>query len=67
MTNNFQLSPDFRIERGRTARDIVTVTAAGDNLIPAMAAFIAAILAAATGTLDAIILTLDGPTLPNPR
>ena len=27
MTNNFQLSPDFTIERGRTARNIVTVTA----------------------------------------
>ena len=67
MTNNFQLSPDFRIERGRTARNIVAVTAPGYNLIPAMAAFIAAILAAATGALDSIILTLDEPTLPNPR
>jgi hypothetical protein len=65
MTNNFQLSPDFRIERGRTARNIVAVTAPGYNLIPA--AFIAAILAAATGALDSIILTLDGPTLPSPR
>jgi hypothetical protein len=49
MTNNLQLSPDFTIERGRTARNIVTVTAPaapGYNLIPAMAPFIAAILAA---------------------
>jgi hypothetical protein len=67
MKNRFEFSPDFRIERGRTARNIVTVTAPGYNLISATAAFIAVILAAATGTLDAIILTLDGPTLPNPR
>jgi hypothetical protein len=49
MTNNLQLSPDFTIERGRTARNIVTVTAPapqGYNLIPAVAPFIAAILAA---------------------
>jgi hypothetical protein len=50
MTNNFQLSPDFTIERGRTARNTMTVTAPsppGYNLIPAMAPFIAAIRAAA--------------------
>jgi hypothetical protein len=50
MINNFQLSPDFTIERGRTARNIVTVTAAaarGYDLSPAMEPFIAAILAAA--------------------
>jgi hypothetical protein len=27
MTNNFQLSPDFTLERGRAARNIKTVTA----------------------------------------
>jgi hypothetical protein len=49
MTNNFQLSPDFMIERERTPRNTATVTAQappGYNLIPAMASFIAAILAA---------------------
>ena len=67
MKNRFEFSPDFRIERGRTARNIVTVTAPGYNLISATAAFIAAILAAATGVLDAIIVTLDGTTLRNTR
>jgi hypothetical protein len=47
VTNNLQLSPDFTIERGRTARNIKTVTAPGYNLIPEMAAFMAAILEAA--------------------
>ena len=50
MTNNFQLSPDFVVRRGRTARNTMTVTAGsplGYNLIPAMAPFIAAIRAAA--------------------
>ncbi len=63
MKNRFEFSPDFRIERGRTARNIVTVTAPGNKLIPEMAPIIAAILASATGILDAIILTLDGTTL----
>ena len=47
MNNRFEFSPDFTIERGRAARNIKTVTAPGYNLIPEMAAFIAAILAAA--------------------
>jgi hypothetical protein len=47
MNYPFELSPDFTIERGRAARNINTVTAPGYNLIPEMAAFIAAILAAA--------------------
>jgi hypothetical protein len=46
MNNRFVLSPYFRIERERTARKIRTVTARGFSLIPEMAAFIAAILAA---------------------
>jgi hypothetical protein len=44
MNNRFEFSPDFTRERGRTARNIKTVTAPGYNLIPEMAAFIAAIL-----------------------
>ncbi|MDQ6867747.1 MAG: hypothetical protein M3178_04865 [Pseudomonadota bacterium] len=67
MNYRLEISPDFRIERGRTPRNIKTVTPAGDNLIPEMAAFIAAILAGVTGVLDAIILTLDGTTLPNAK
>jgi hypothetical protein len=47
MNDRFEFSPDFTIERGWTARNIVTVTAPGFNLIPEMAAFIAAILAVA--------------------
>jgi hypothetical protein len=47
MNDRFEFSPDFTIERGRTARNIVTVTAPAYNLIPEMAAFIAAILAVA--------------------
>jgi hypothetical protein len=77
MTNNLQLSPDFTIERGRTARNIVTVTAPapqGFNLIPAVAPFIAAILAAGAPerppprrrVLDAIRLTVDGTSVPKP-
>jgi hypothetical protein len=45
MRTRFVLSPYFTIARGRTARNIKTVTAAGHNLIPKMAAFVAAILA----------------------
>ncbi|MGB6324415.1 MAG: hypothetical protein WBG11_01205 [Methylocella sp.] len=45
MNNRFEVSPDFTIERGRTARNIGTVTAPADNLSPERAAFIAAILA----------------------
>jgi hypothetical protein len=62
MKNRFEFSPDFTIERKRTPRNIKTVTAAGDNLIPEIAAFIPSILARATGILDAIIHTLDGTT-----
>ncbi len=47
MINRFTVSPNFTIERERPARDIVTVTARGYNLIPEVAAFIAAILEAA--------------------
>jgi len=47
MNNRFEFSPYFSIERGRTARNIKTVMAPDYNPIPAMAAFIAAILAAA--------------------
>ena len=47
MNNRFEFSPDFTIERERTARNIETVTAPVYNLIPEMAAFIAAILAVA--------------------
>jgi hypothetical protein len=47
MNNRFEFSPYFTIERGRTARNIKTVTAPGYNSLPAMAAFVAAILAAA--------------------
>ncbi len=47
MNDRFEFSPDFTIERGRIARNIVTVTAPGYNLIPGMAAFIAAILVVA--------------------
>jgi hypothetical protein len=43
----FELSPYFTNKRERTARNIKTVTAPGYNLIPEMAAFIAAMLAAA--------------------
>jgi hypothetical protein len=67
MKNRIEFSPDFTIELKRTPRNIKTVTAAGDNLIPEMAAFIASILARATGVLDAIIHTLDGTTPPNAR
>lgn len=45
MKYHFEFSPDFTIERERTARNIKTVTAPDDNLIPKMTAFIAAILA----------------------
>jgi hypothetical protein len=37
MNDRFAFSPDFTIERGRTARIIKTVTAPGYNLIPEMA------------------------------
>jgi hypothetical protein len=47
MNNRFEFSPDFRIERERTARNIKTVTAPCYNPIPEMAAFIASILEAA--------------------
>jgi|HubBroStandDraft_6_1064221.scaffolds.fasta_scaffold3975134_1 hypothetical protein len=47
MNNCFEFSPYFTIARERTARNIKTVTARGFNLIPEMAAFIAAILEAA--------------------
>jgi hypothetical protein len=47
MNNRFEFSPGFTIERERTARNIKTVTAPGYNLIPEMAAFMAAILEAA--------------------
>jgi hypothetical protein len=47
MNNRFEFSPYFTIERERTARIIKTVTARGFNLIPEMAAFIAAFLEAA--------------------
>ncbi len=47
MNYRFELSPDFRIERGRTTRNIKTVTAEGYSGIPEVAAFIAAILEAA--------------------
>jgi hypothetical protein len=67
MNYRFELSPDFTIERGRTTRNIKTVTTPGYNLINEVAAFIAAILARETGVLDAIILTLDGTSLPNAR
>jgi hypothetical protein len=49
MNYPFELTPYFTIERERTARNIVTVPAPapqGYNLIPAVAPFIAAILAA---------------------
>lgn len=45
MKYHFEFSPEFTIERERTARNIKTVTAPDDNLIPKMTAFIAAILA----------------------
>jgi hypothetical protein len=45
MKYNFEFSPYFTIERERTVRNIKTVTAPSYNLIPEMAAFIAAILA----------------------
>ena len=67
MNNRFGLSPNFGIERAQGAMNIKTMTARIYNIIPGRAAFIAAILAATTGALDSIILTLDGPTLPNPR
>jgi hypothetical protein len=47
MNNRFEFSPGFTIERERTARNIKTVTAPANNLIPEMAAFMAAILEAA--------------------
>ena len=47
VNNRFEFSPGFMIARERTARNIKTVTAPGYNLIPEMAAFIAAILEAA--------------------
>jgi hypothetical protein len=73
MTNNLQLSPDFTIESGRTARNIKTVTAPaapGYNLIPAMAPFIAAILAATAPDRPPPRrrsgLTFDGTSVPKP-
>jgi hypothetical protein len=45
MKYHFKFSPNFTIERERTARNIKTVTAPGYNLIPEMVAFIAAFLA----------------------
>ena len=51
MNNRFEFSPHFTIERERTAWNIETVTAPGYNLIPEMAAFIAAILAVARPSL----------------
>ena len=47
MNYPFELSPYFTIERGRTARNIKTVDGPGYNLVPEIAAFIAAILAVA--------------------
>jgi len=47
MNNRFEFSSYFTIERERTARNIKTVTARSCNLIPGMAALIAAILEAA--------------------
>ncbi len=47
MNNRFEFSPYFTIERERTVRKIKTVTAPGYGLVPEMADFIVAILAAA--------------------
>jgi hypothetical protein len=46
MNNRFEFSPGFVIERERTARNIRDCDGPGYNLIPEMAAFIAAILEA---------------------
>ncbi len=62
MNNRFEFSPDFTIERGRTARNIKTVTAPGYNLIPETAAFIAAILAAARDAAELSMASVSPST-----
>jgi hypothetical protein len=52
MNNRFEISPDFTIERERTAGNNETVTVPVHNLIPERAAFIAAILAGARAELS---------------